>query len=242
MITARHAVWADWIFRQYVMWLLKHHFHAIHILGEIPDPAPKLPLILLPNHSTWWDGFFVYLLNKKLFHRKLYLMMLEEQLAKYYFFSKLGVYGMEPKSGKGVIASLRYTVSIMREAPLTSPLICVFPQGELRPSGMRPLGYKRGIEWIIEKYSKTVNLLPLAIRCEFLDDQRPEVFFLFGENYQVNSETFSGISWLEKEEEYLLNKLSDLIVKREIGQVLLRGAQSVSEVWDAFVRKIRLQK
>jgi hypothetical protein len=59
MIQAQHAAWADRIFHPYVTWLFKRHFHVVRLLGKIPETNPELPLLLLPNHSTWWDGFFV---------------------------------------------------------------------------------------------------------------------------------------------------------------------------------------
>ena len=39
-------------------------FMKFRCWGELPEIPDHLPLLLLPNHSTWWDGFFVYLLNK----------------------------------------------------------------------------------------------------------------------------------------------------------------------------------
>jgi hypothetical protein len=239
MIEAKHKLWADKIFYPYVMWLFKRHFHAIHLLGEIPAPPADLPLLLLPNHSTWWDGFFAYLLNKKLFARIGYLMMLEEQLAKYRFFAKIGAYSVNPKLPKSVLASLHYSVSLLRQKPMPRPMLCIFPQGDLQPWDARPLNYKRGLEWLLQKYAQPVNILPLAIRVEFLGEQRPEVFFLFGKNYQLDFSAFPGLNWLEELEETLLNNLSIRIVQREAGQILLQGYRSVNEVFDSFVKTIK---
>ena len=102
MIQARHAAWADRIFHPYVTWLFKRHFHALRLLGKIPETNPELPLLLLPNHSTWWDGFFVYLLNKKLFERQPYLMRREDQLSRYRFFTRLGAYSINPQSSGSI--------------------------------------------------------------------------------------------------------------------------------------------
>ena len=235
MIQTQHAILADKIFYPYVIWLFKRHFYAIHVLGEIPDIPADLPLLILPNHSTWWDGFFVYFLNKKIFKRTIYLMMLEEQLSKYRFFSKIGAYSIEPKSPKGISTSLGYTVSLLRQKSIPPPLICIFPQGSLEPWKTNSLDYKRGLSWILERYTGAVSILPLAIRCEFLYEQNPEVFFLFGENYRLNFKEFLGISWLEKIEETLLKDLEGHISRGEGGQILLQGYRSVHETFDSFV-------
>ena len=37
MIEARHARWAHWVFRRYVLRLTRRHFRGVHLLGELPD-------------------------------------------------------------------------------------------------------------------------------------------------------------------------------------------------------------
>lgn len=221
MITARHTAWADQIFVWYLSRLCRRHFHKISVLGKIPEPNPDLPLLLLPNHSTWWDGFFVYLLNKNLFRRKIYLMMLEAQLARYKFFSRLGAYSINPHSAVSIKNSLRYSVAVLHEKMTPRSLLCIFPQGELLPWDQRPLIYKNGLEKILSGYGGKVNLLPLAIKTEFLNDRRAEVFLLFAENTIINSNTFSGVQSLQTSEELLLEDLRQRVIQKETGLVLL---------------------
>ena len=218
MIRAQHRLWADLIFQPYLTWLFKRNFHAIQLLGALPEIPNDLPLLLLPNHSTWWDGFFVYLLNKRIFRRTAYLMMLEEQLSKYWFFAKIGAYSIEPEHRRGIVESLAYTVELLDK---NMSLVSVFPQGELLPWHTRPLGYKRGVEWILQKYGKPVALLPLAIRTEFLGEKCPSVFFLFGDVNRFDGETFRGMDWLEKAETALLDDLTLRILRGEEGLNLL---------------------
>lgn len=221
MIEAKHAAWADRIFYPYVTWLCKRDFHAVHLCGPVPATDPELPLLLLPSHSTWWDGFFVYLLNKKIFRRKIYLMMLETQLARYKFFSRLGAYSINPYSTGGIKNSLHYSMAILNEKITPRPLLCIFPQGELLPWDQRPLVYKNGLEKILSGYGGKANLLPLAIKTEFLNERRPEVFLLFGENLISNSSTFGGMQSLGEAEEKLLEDLQQRIMQKELGISLL---------------------
>ncbi len=218
MIRAQHRLWADLIFQPYLKWLFKRHFHTIQLLGTLPEIPPRMPVLLLPNHSTWWDGFFIYLLNKRIFRRTAYLMMLEEQLRKYRFFAKIGAYSIEPKHRQGIVKSLKYTVELLNQ---DTPLVSIFPQGELLPWHTRPLGYKRGVEWVLREYGKPVAVLPLAIRTEFLGEKRPSVFFLFGEVNSFDSDTFPGMDWLERAEGALLDDLKLRILRQEEGQNLL---------------------
>ena len=218
MIRAQHRFWADLIFQPYLKWLFKRHFHTIQLLGTLPEISPRMPVLLLPNHSTWWDGFFIYLLNKRIFRRTAYLMMLEEQLRKYRFFAKIGAYSIEPKHRQGIVKSLKHTVELLNQG---TPLISVFPQGELLPWHTRPLGYKRGVEWVLREYKKPIAILPLAIRTEFLGEKRPSAFFLFGEVSSFDSDTFPGMDWLERTEGALLDDLALRILRQEEGQNLI---------------------
>lgn len=218
MIRAQHRLWADIIFQPYLTWLFKRHFHEIQLLGTRPKIPNDLPVLLLPNHSTWWDGFFVYLLNKRIFRRTAYLMMLERQLTKYKFFARIGAYSIEPENRRSIIESLEYTAELLNQE---MSLVSVFPQGELLPWHTRPLGYKRGVEWILQKYEKPVAVLPLAIRTEYLGEKRPSVFFLFGAVQSFDASTFQGMDWLERTETSLLDDLALRIVHQEKGQNLL---------------------
>ena len=122
--------------------------------------------------------------------------MLESQLSKYKFFRKIGAYAIDPERRRSILESLEYTVELLRQE---MSLVAIFPQGQLLPWHTRPLGYKRGIEWILERYGKPVTLLPLAIRTEFIGEKRPSAFFLFGDVHSVDAETFQGIEWLRRD-------------------------------------------
>ena len=239
MIEAKPSRWALTIFDMYIKRLLKRHFFRLNMLGKIPGIDPSLPVMLTPNHSTWWDGFFVYILNQKFYNRHLYLMMLERQLVKYSFFSRLGAYSIDPKQPKKVIESLNYTVELLDRQKESPPLICIFPQGELLPWSARPIVFQTGMDWIIKKYKGKLNLLPLAMRAEYTGEQNAEVFFLFGENSTIDSGSFKGVKWLAKIEEDLLDELQGRMVRQDASVDLLQGTSSVNSKWDHIRRRSR---
>jgi 1-acyl-sn-glycerol-3-phosphate acyltransferase len=228
MIPARHERWAEWLFYRYVRRLLRRSFHRLRLLGELPGLDPTKPLLIVPNHGTWWDGFFVYLLNRLLFGRRLHLMMLEEQLARYGFFQRVGAFGIRPGLPRSVLDTLRYSAGVLQDA---RNALCVFPQGELRYHALRPLGFRRGLERILSLCGKPVQLLPLGIRCELLADQRPEAFFLADRIHTVEASSFPGIRWLEDEQLALLERLETTIRSGEGGRVLLQGRTPLDERW-----------
>ncbi len=234
MIKANKSHWAKILFHFYIMRLLKKSFHQFHLFGDFPKLNQDIPVILIPNHSTWWDGFFVYLLNEKILKRDLYLMMLDSQLAKYKFFARVGAFGITPGDKKKVIESLNYTSKLMRKK---NSLICIFPQGELLPWGKRPLNFKSGIESIVRLFEKDIDIVPLAIRAEFGSGQKAEVFFEFGKQIRVNSENFTAMQELEHAEEKILNSLEKRILSQEKGVSLFLGSHSINEKIDRIRKK-----
>jgi len=234
MITAKHQKWAEIIFRLYIFRLLRKNFAAIHLLGEKPDISPEKPLLILPNHSTWWDGFFIYLLNKKIFQQELYLMMLEEQLRKYPFFSRVGAYSIQQGKPKKVIESLQYTLELFQKKSQLAPVICIFPQGALKPWGERPLGFESGLNWLLNHASSEIQVLPLAIRVELLEKQKPEVFFKFDSVFSSKNIQQPASDSLERNMTKILDNLIQEIYTNPKGISLLKGNSSVDTRWDSF--------
>jgi 1-acyl-sn-glycerol-3-phosphate acyltransferase len=205
----------------------------------MPDIDPELPLLITPNHSTWWDGFFLYILNKRLLHRKLHLMMLEQQLSKYRFFSRIGAFGIEPGLPRQSHSALRYSAQVLQEP---GNALCIFPQGVLRYAGVRPLEFQRGMGHVLKLYGGKTNLLPLGIYCTFLFDQRPEVFFMADRVYRVDHNSFKGIQWLERQEASLLDRLLKAILAGQTGRTVVRGREPANMRWDALVARLGIAK
>ncbi|HNW60184.1 MAG TPA: lysophospholipid acyltransferase family protein [bacterium] len=233
LITARHSKTALTLFHLYILPAMQRQFHAVHLLGDEPAWPAHTPLIILPNHSSWWDGFFVDLLNIRLWQRQLYVMMLEEQLRKRLFFRRLGVFSIDPATPGGVRSSLRYTRELLQGKAAGQHVLCLFPQGELRPWHIRPLGYKPGLIWLLQHLESPVCLVQLGIRIEFLQQQRPEVFFEFSQPLPWSGAENPLPEWGEAHAA-LLERLSRRIVAGEEGRILLRGRRSIDARWQRW--------
>jgi hypothetical protein len=82
----------------------KHYSDKFFFVGN-------LPLLMIANHISWWDGFWAMYLNLKVFHKKFYFMMLEDQLLKFRFFQWTGGFSIKKKS-REMIESLTYASKI----------------------------------------------------------------------------------------------------------------------------------
>lgn len=229
MLEPKHSQLADKVFRIYLDRLFKKHFAAFHQLDETPQIKANYPLLLLPNHSSWWDGFFVYALNQLWFKRRLFLMMLDEQLRNFRFFRRLGAYGIEPKSHKSIREMITYSRSILNGEFGKNVLLCIFPQGELLPWSNKPINFKRGIDKILNNAEAHLSVLPLAMRIEMLAEQRPEVFFMAGKPEFTTGQKASGSEHWQIEMNTLAEKLVKNINQGEKGIQIFSGGISVNQ-------------
>ena len=228
MITARHEPWAEALFTAYATSMLRRHFHALRLLGEPPSPPPGLPLLIVPNHGSWWDGLFLHLLNRRLLGRRLHLMILERHLARFGFLRRVGAFGIRPGSGGEVAASLGFSASVLRDP---ANALCLFPQGAILHPSARPLGFQRGLEQILARHGAPVAILPLAMRCEFYENQRPEALFLFDRVLEAGPGSYPQAARLEQRVAGLLDEAGRAAQAKAPGRVLLAGRAQAGERW-----------
>jgi 1-acyl-sn-glycerol-3-phosphate acyltransferase len=220
MFSARHRPWAQTLFSLYLTGLLRRHFHALRLLGEPPALPPGLPLLILPNHGNWWDGLFLWELNRRLLGRRLHLMVLERHVNRFRFLRRVGAFSVRPGRRGEVAASLAYAASVLGDPANT---LALFPQGRIRHPAQRPLGFQRGLELILRAHAAPVAILPLAMRCEYYEDRRPEALFLFDRVLTAGPGAFPQAGWLEQRVAALLEEAGRAAVERRPGHVLLEG-------------------
>jgi len=235
MIKANHNRSADLIFRFYIYRMFRKHFNSFNLIGNDPKINDELPLIVTPNHSTWWDGFFLYFINKYFFQRKYYIMMLEDQLLNFPFFAKLGAFSIMQDNPKKIIEALSYSASILSEN--TRAMLVMFPQGEMLPEFQRPIKAFGGIKKIIERCQTEVNLLTLGVKVSLLKEQLPQVFYSFGENQIVGQGNLPNYEEIALRLEDNMSRIESSIIRKDLGNVILSGKSSVSRKYEREVGK-----
>lgn len=185
MIEANHQKWAHTLFRFWLYRGLLQDFSAIYCTNPIPPIPNGTPLILTPNHTTWYDGFIPYFLNLQYWKRTYHILMLEDQLRRYPFFRKLGAVGMQPGNGADVRQTLRYLSQQVRP----DSLLVYFPEGRLLPDTGQPYHLNEGLKFL--QVPAETLILPMRMRMESLNERKPAMLLSFGEpiphpGYQSN--------------------------------------------------------
>lgn len=112
------------------------------------------------------------MLNKKLF-----VMMLEEQLKKYWFFQKLGCYSIDLNDNKKIITSLKYTMELI---PNSDNIVTIYPQGEIQHFEQRPVNLRDGIDFLAKKSTVNFQILPIAFKIHYTNERLPIIYARFG--------------------------------------------------------------
>lgn len=103
-----------------------------------------LPLLVVGNHFCWWDGFIQHRLNRTFFHRRQYVMMLEEQLRKNPMLARCGAFSVR-KNSRDVVDSLDYAAGVLSDP---DNLLILFPQGRIESIYKEALEFQSGLDYL----------------------------------------------------------------------------------------------
>jgi hypothetical protein len=157
---------------------MKMHFHKIEMIGEIENK--DLPVLLIANHFSWWDGFFISSFNQQKTDKRFHIMMEEKQLSENRFLNYGGVYSIR-KESKDLVKSLQYTNELLQNP---DNLVALFPQGKFESKYQFPLHFEKGLDRILKNLKNEVQFIFMANQVEYFDSVKPLLFMHFKEyNY-----------------------------------------------------------
>lgn len=176
MIKADHKNWAQFVFNIYLKRLLHKNFSNFYLINSPPSIQDNGGLIITPNHFSWWDGFLIETIRQQFFKtRKLFILMLEEQLKRYWFFQKLGAYAVNLKNPKSIIETISYTKKIISP----ESIVVIYPQGEIQPFN-HEIKFKKGLVKFISDLPLKSYVLPVAFNFQFAEEKKPDIYCRFG--------------------------------------------------------------
>lgn len=184
MIRSRHKQAYVWFFNWYSRVRIRKHFRKVIISGDVPQSDASV--LLLGNHFSWWDGFFVLYINQKIFRRKVHVMMLEEQLQTRMFLNKAGAFSIK-KGSRSIIESLDYCKEILESG---ENLLSIFPQGAIQSVYVSDIRFEKGIERLIEKIDRAVQLVFAGVFIDYFSHRKPQLN-IYLKNYSLKADNTS---------------------------------------------------
>jgi 1-acyl-sn-glycerol-3-phosphate acyltransferase len=163
-------------FTRVVRRYFRRHFRSV--MGQGLENLQRIdgPLIVYMNHSSWWDPMLCILLARMLLpHRRHYAPMDAAALARYRILRKVGLFGVDAHSTRGVAKFLRVSQAVLAG----DGVLWLTPQGRFADTREKPLAFMPGLGHLIARMP-TVTLLPLAIEYTFWNERLPEALLRFG--------------------------------------------------------------
>lgn len=242
MIEADKSRSFDRLFGKYnEAYLLRKHFHFVGLGGEL-DPYPDRSILYVMNHSSWWDGLVVYQAFRTRSAGDHYVMMDEAQMQHYRFFRKLGAFSIDKNTPQSMVASLRYTISLLN----AGKRVWIFPQGDIHHLEERPLLLKDGAAHVLKHCPGTV-VVPVTAYYSLFHHQKAEVTLLAGSpitatwnEFPKHAITSRLQAVLERQlDEHRSQSISGEVYSGDHFEKLVKGGHSTSEAFTAFKRRLR---
>lgn len=135
------------------------------------------PVLVVSNHTSWWDPLVVLHLSQHLLKSDGYALMDAKNLRRLPFFALVGAFGVDLDRPADGAAAIIFAARLLREP---GRLVWIFPQGRERPVTERPLGFKPGAAEIARVAKRAVTL-PAALRYEVASEEKPHLYVSFGD-------------------------------------------------------------
>jgi len=175
ILKAKHHFIIYPFFKWYARWQTRRKFSNTTITGDFTDRG--LPLLLVANHVSWWDGFWAMVLNIEIFSRLFHFMMLEEQLKKHWYFNHSGGYSVSKKS-RSILASLEYTRELLKNP---GNLVLIFPQGEIQSMHRQHFRFEKGIGRISAGLESKIQVVMAVFLTDYFSRPKPGLYLYFRE-------------------------------------------------------------
>lgn len=170
MIKAKHHKVIYPLFIWLTRTMIRRNFNSVSIQGEFNDNGKSV--LVIANHVSWWDGFWVMLLNLKMVRRRFHFMMLEDQLRKHWYFKYTGGYSVRKKS-KTILESINYSVELLQKP---DHLVLMFPQGQIHSMYQTSVNFEKGVERIIQYVPPETQILFVVNMADYLSDSKPNLY------------------------------------------------------------------
>lgn len=131
----------------------------------------KQSVLLLANHFSWWDGFFIFQINRLYFKKRFHVMISEENYNKVWFLKYLGSFSVK-KNSRSIIQTLEYAGRLLDNP---ENLVLIFPQGKLYSGHTDEIQFEKGLMNLINQSSKKFQYIFAASFVDYFGYRKPSV-------------------------------------------------------------------
>lgn len=145
-------------------------------LAPVREIAASSPLLVISNHTSWWDPLVILHASEHLLGTEGHALMDAKNLRRLPFFALVGAFGVDLDRPSDGASAVRHAARLL-DRP--GRLVWIFPQGDERPITERPLAFRGGSAHIARVAREAVTI-PAALRYEHAGEELPRLYLSFG--------------------------------------------------------------
>lgn len=189
MIAPRHNFIHEKLLTWFINWQLKRNFHQVNFSGVLQN-KDKAALVI-GNHISWWDGFWMHYTNQAIWGKKFHVVMLENELQKYSFFNKCGAFSINP-GHVSVRETLQTIINLLNDP---DNLVLFYPEGQIYSSGRFPKKFFPGIRYLLNHLPEQAQVVYSVCLTDYFSHKKPELSVYIQE---ADSNPLKSVDALEK--------------------------------------------
>ena len=173
----RSALFTAW-FAGHARGRIHRGFGRVHVRGlaEAREIVARAPILIVSNHTSWWDPLVLLHASEHLLRTEGHAMMDAKNLRRLPFFSLVGAFGVDLDEPSDGASAVRHAARLL-DRP--GRMVWIFPQGDERPITERPLAFRGGAAQVA-RVAKSAVTIPAAIRYEHAGEELPRLYLSFG--------------------------------------------------------------
>lgn len=226
MISAAKSKWFNAWFARHARSRIRSTFGRVEIAGlaAARAAASGAPLLLVANHSTWWDALVALYVSELLLRCDGYAMMDAANLRRVPFFRRVGAFGVDLEDPADGARAIRHAARLL-DTP--GRVLWIFPEGRER-SPFAPLELRPGAAQVA-RVAKRALVVPVGLRYVFGAGEHPELWISLGRPLVRGSDARDIASGVVAQREGI-----ELELARIDAALLARGGVEVASVADGF--------
>lgn len=158
------------VFGLYTDWMLHRRFRRITLTGSLPEQGSAI--LLISNHTSWWDGFWNFHFAKQVLHRRFHVMIAETQLKKHSFMKRIGGFSIK-KGSRDTMDSLYYASRLLSDP---QNMVLIYPQGKIVSAYQDTFRFQNGIKHILHNRNNEVCTMMVAWFTETINWKKPSLW------------------------------------------------------------------
>ena len=158
----------------YSNFFLKLFFRNLRFISDYQHS--ELPVLMIANHFSWWDGFIQILIHNKFIKRKFHFMMLERELRKSMILTTIGAFSVN-KGKRSNLESVQYASEILKEQ---ENMLLFFPQGKIESIYTDYFKFEKGlISHLVKDHKNEFQFVFNVNLIDYSANRKPELSCYF---------------------------------------------------------------